>query len=193
MYLKPNINIHTKLTPSWPHRLHLTACILAMLTFLISCAQETSKPAQTPPTVATKSPAPIRQKVQGDSTYSNIRKADYVGPQVCAECHQENFKNWQQHPHSRMNMLATEETVLGDFSRATLNYGNKKAVFRKQDGQFLIEYFQEETLLRQFRITRVIGWRYEQDYVGFQTHGPEPSDAPIYQQELRVGFSYDID
>ena len=193
MSSKPNIYIHTKLMQSLPHRFLMTAYTLAMLTFFISCSQDTTIPTQTPTKVTTKSPAPIRQKVQGDSTYSNIRKADYVGPQVCAECHQENFANWQQHPHSRMNMLATEETVLGDFSRATLNYGTKKAVFRKQDGQFLIEYFQEETLLRQFRISRVIGWRYEQDYVGFQTRGPEPSDAPIYQQELRVGFSYDID
>lgn len=91
-----------------------------------------------------------------------------------------------------MNMIATEETVLGDFSRVALYYGDRKAVFRKQKNQFLVEYFREEQLLRQFRISRVIGWRYEQDYVGFQTRGPEPANDPVYENEIRLGFSYSV-
>ena len=166
----------------------ITRWAIVLLTCFTACTQNTEPPAQT----ATNTPAPTPKRAQGDSTYSNIRLSDYVGPDVCAECHKENHANWQQHPHSKMNMLASEETVLGDFDRATLTYGNRKAVFRKQDGQFLIEYFSEEQLLRQFRITRVIGWRYEQDYVGFQTKGPEPENDPIYNNEIRLGFSYSI-
>ncbi|MFT5370294.1 MAG: hypothetical protein ACI8V2_005276 [Candidatus Latescibacterota bacterium] len=178
-----------------PFRLpRVPAWLLVAITLFTSCTQNPNPPAQTATQTSTDSliPTPTQKQTKGDSTYSNIRPSDYVGPEACAECHQENYASWQQHPHSRMNMLATEETVLGNFDRATLTYGNRKAVFRKQNGQFFIEYFSEEQLLRQFRISRVIGWRYEQNYVGFQTHGPEPANDPIYKNEIRLGFSYSV-
>ncbi|MDA0711758.1 MAG: multiheme c-type cytochrome, partial [bacterium] len=198
--------INAKLKPPNQQLRGAVTSAVVIMTLFVSCGQKIppdgdgqthpqGSPGQTLPkesggqTVS----SPVRQTVPRDSTYSNIRSEDYVGPGACAECHQKNFANWQKHPHSRMNMLATEETVLGDFSRATLSYGSRKAVFRKQNNQFLVEYFQEEQLLRQFQITRVIGWRYEQDYVGTQIHGPEPAGDPIYKEEIRLGFAYAID
>ncbi len=64
--------------------------------------------------------------------YVNILREDYVGPEVCGKCHQENYSRWKGHPHSRMNSLAEAPSVLGDFSGATLSYGDGRAVFRKQ-------------------------------------------------------------
>ena len=71
-----------------------------------------------------------------DSGYSNIRVEDYVGPEVCGSCHSENFTNWQQHPHSRMNQLATVASVLGDFSGVGVEYGGRRAVFLRQGDDF---------------------------------------------------------
>jgi hypothetical protein len=39
-----------------------------------------------------------KQNANGDSTYSNIRRSDYVGPETCAKCHKKNYQNWQKHP-----------------------------------------------------------------------------------------------
>ena len=184
----------TQTTNRFFHLLRFSAWLFVTVIFFTSCTKSPTPPPQTATETSTDSliATPAPKITQGDSTYSNIRPRDYVGPEACEECHQENYANWQEHPHSRMNMLATEETVLGDFDRATLTYGNRKAVFRKRNGEFFIEYFSEEQLLRQFKISRVIGWRYEQDYVGFQTLGPEPKNDSIYNSEIRLGFSYSV-
>ena len=49
-------------------------------------------------------------------TFGNVHTNDYVGPQSCAECHQEHFDQWQLHSHRKMNLNATDQTVMGDFS-----------------------------------------------------------------------------
>lgn len=187
---------HHKVSPSTPYFIQTRVLFIFLFSLFTACKPDSPAPktrqisqqASIAKTVTQSNPTTAR-----DTTYSNIRLSDYVGPDACAECHKENHQNWRNHPHSRMNAIASEETILGDFSRATLSYGGQKAVFRKQDDQFLVEYFKEEELLRQFRITRVIGWRYEQDYVGFQVQGPEDKNDPIYQREIRLGFSYALD
>ncbi|MGY8824119.1 MAG: ammonia-forming cytochrome c nitrite reductase subunit c552 [Candidatus Latescibacterota bacterium] len=130
-----------------------------------------------------------------DSTapYSNILPADYVGPQVCGECHEENYAHWQRHPHSKMNALVSAETVLGDFSGVEVEYGGGRAVFSREGEDFVVEYYRGGTFERKFKIMRVIGWRYEQDYVAVQVKGPEPADDLLYREEIRLRFSYSLE
>ena len=125
-----------------------------------------------------------------DSQYSNIRQEDYVGPEACGECHLENYLSWRKHPHSRMNALANDENVLGDFSGKSLTYTDGRVVFLKRDGAFLMEFYRGGKLFRSFRITRTIGWRYLQEYVGIQIQGPEPPDDPLYTSESYLQFGY---
>ncbi len=125
--------------------------------------------------------------------YSNILASDYVGPETCGECHQENYALWQQHPHSKMNALANDETVLGDFSGAEVEYAGGRAVFSRAGEDFVVEYFRGRTFERKFKIMRVIGWRYEQDYVAVQTQGPEPADDLLYREEVRLRFAYSLE
>lgn len=129
---------------------------------------------------------------EGAPAYSNIRPADYVGPAVCGECHEDNYAAWKQHPHSRMNQPVGQEAVLGDFSGVALDYGGQRAVFGRRGEDFVVEYFAGDERLRAFKITRTVGWRYEQDYVGVQIEGPEPADDPLYSREARLKFSYSL-
>ena len=122
--------------------------------------------------------------------YSNIRQEDYIGPEACGECHRTNYDSWKQHPHSRMNTLATDETVVGDFSGVSLSYADSRVVFLKRDGTFLMEHYRDGKRIRTFRITRPIGWRYQQEYVGIQIEGPEPPDDPLYTTEAYLQFGY---
>ena len=137
-------------------------------------------------TVPLPPPAPEGKVVK---VYSNIRLEDYVGPEECGGCHLENYTSWKHHPHSRMNQLATAEAILGDFSGASLAYGGRRAVFRRESDDFFVEHFDGDALVRRIRVTRVIGWRYEQDYVGVQVLGPEPRDDPLYTEENRIRFA----
>lgn len=139
-------------------------------------------------------PVPASQSPTTDGEgYSNIRFEDYVGPEECGNCHLENYTSWKQHPHSRMNQLATAAAILGDFSGTSIDYGGRRAVFRREADDFFVEHFDGDTLLRRIRVTRVIGWRYEQDYVGVQVLGPEPLHDPLYSEETRIRFSWSLD
>jgi len=122
--------------------------------------------------------------------YSNIRQEDYIGPEACAKCHEKNYSTWKQHPHSRMNALASDETVVGDFSGTRPSYADGEAAFLKRDGAFLMEFYRSGKRIRTFRITRTIGWRYMQEYIGVQIEGPEPLDDPRYTTEAYLQFGY---
>lgn len=125
--------------------------------------------------------------------YSNIRPADYVGPETCGECHEENYAHWKRHPHSKMNALASRETVLGDFSGVEIAYGDGRAVFSRVGDDFFVAYFRGKNIERRFKVTRVIGWRYEQNYVAVQVEGPEPAGDLLYSEEIRLRFAYSLD
>jgi predicted CXXCH cytochrome family protein len=107
---------------------------------------------------------------------SNIRAADYVGPEACGECHGERHRQWSSNLHRSMNRRAGDPGVIaGDFSGVELRYGGRVARFdRDDDGR-------PRMILdgRAYRITRTIGSRYIQEYVGTGGGG-----------EVRLPFGY---
>ena len=132
--------------------------------------------------------------------YSNIERRDYVGPAACGECHPENHALWQAHPHSRMNAAAGPETVKGDFSGIELAYdgfsdGPNRSVpagrarFTHEGDAFLVETT-SGAVRRRYRVTRTVGSRTVQMYVGRQVEGPEPVGDTVYDVELRLPFGY---
>jgi hypothetical protein len=91
-----------------------------------------------------------------------------------------------------MNKLADGESVLGDFSGGSLPYADGEVVFRKREGLFMMEYFRGGKSIRTFKVTRTIGWRYLQEYVGVQVQGPEALGDALYTEETRLKFGYSL-
>jgi hypothetical protein len=135
-------------------------------------------------------------------TYSNVLPEDYVGPAVCASCHPKQHGLWLAHPHSRMNQLPTPASVLGDFSGAKLRLHNAAVVFRRDGQRYLMEVVRHEQAaagrrpepraalsdgqpvaepLRTYQVTRTVGSRVEQFYIGRQIAGPEQKDDPQWR------------
>ncbi|HXX92797.1 MAG TPA: multiheme c-type cytochrome [Planctomycetota bacterium] len=171
--------------------------MVSALAAAASCSPDGGGPAAGPVTKppASVSPAngsPGAPVSAGRSTdrYTNILREDYIGPEACGKCHQENFSRWKEHPHSRMNQRASPETVVGDFSGARLSYGEGEAVFRKELGSFFVDYLRQGKVVRTFKVTRTIGWRYLQEYVGVQIRGPEAAGDALYSAETRIKFGY---
>lgn len=107
---------------------------------------------------------------------SNIRKSDYAGAESCKECHAENYENWMNHSHRLMNALATDETVVGDFSGNTkMDYLGGQVTFFMKEGERYMN-LQRDNLERTYRITRTIGSRFTQYYIGLLEKGPEAED-----------------
>ncbi len=124
------------------------------------------------------------------AAYSNIHPADYVGPDACATCHEAPYQQWQGHSHSRMNRNASDESVVGDFSGQKIEYGAGYVVFERNGDNFLMSLYEGASLTRQYRVTRTVGSRIEQMYIGVQTRGPEPDGHPIYRLEGKLPFGY---
>jgi len=120
---------------------------------------------------------------------SNIHRGDYVGPSACRGCHEEKHAAWSAHPHSRMNQDASPEAVLGDFSGVRVDYGDGYARFDRSGDAFFVTLVQGGAR-RRYRVTRTVGSRFTQMYVGVLVEGPEPPGDPAYRTEGKLPFGY---
>src|SRR5262249_18055261 len=129
-------------------------------------------------------------EVDWTETYSNIVRADYVGPNTCKECHPTQHSRWRQHPHSKMNRLPGPDSVPGDFHTARLVLPTSEAHFdTAPDGRYFMSVIKDDTVYRRYVVTRTVGSRFMQFYIGKQLEGPEPETDPIYQEHM-LPFSY---
>jgi hypothetical protein len=112
---------------------------------------------------------------------SNILRADYVGPDRCGECHPDEHARWQRSLHRVMNARADDPgAVIGDFAGATVRYANREARFDHDAHGYTM------TLAgRRFRVTRTIGRRGLQEYVGVALAGDAPAG-----DEVRLPFGW---
>ena len=111
------------------------------------------------------------------TSYSNVHRKDYVTPKGCRECHQEQFEAWTDHPHARMNATANAQTVVGQFDGSTIEFDGGKATMFFKDRQFWIRTEKDE-IQRLYRVTRTIGSRFYQYYVGVLESG-HPLDVDV--------------
>jgi predicted CXXCH cytochrome family protein len=137
-------------------------------------------------------PAAVHESAASSGEESNVRPADYVGPEACKECHHDNYESWSHHPHRWMNALADDSTVKGDFSGVSISYKGGKATFSHEGGDYLMR-LERDGGKRTYRITQTIGSRFYQYYVGRQVEGPEPPGHPFYHKDHVLQFGYWLD
>lgn len=147
-------------------------------------------PLTAPAPSATPTPSASASHRRGDPTYSNVYQHDYVGPDACRGCHAEIHARWENHPHARMNDNANAATVVGAFDGRELRYGDAVVRFERAGGGYVMDIRKGETRVRRYRVTRTVGSRFIQMYVGLPLDGPEPPDDPIYQREVKLPFAY---
>lgn len=112
-------------------------------------------------------PAPVRAAEPADS---NIAARDYLGPAACGECHPEQHARWQASLHAAMNRRAEAAAVIGDFD-AHLAYAGGQARFTREGGAHVMTLARGGRAVR-YRVTRTIGARGLQEYVGIEDGGP---------------------
>ncbi|MEQ9317612.1 MAG: hypothetical protein RIF41_00585, partial [Polyangiaceae bacterium] len=147
-----------------------------------------TSPAAHPSTTATVEPSARTSEL----TYSNVHQHDYVGPDACRGCHGEIHARWQSHPHARMNQNANAATVMAAFDGRTLRYGDARIEFERAGGDYVMDIHRGDARVRSYRVTRTVGSRFVQMFIGVTLEGPEPSDVAVYRREVKVPFAYDI-
>jgi predicted CXXCH cytochrome family protein len=117
-------------------------------------------------------------------TSSNVLPEDYVGPAACANCHRRKHELWSGHPHSRMNQLPGPVSVLGDFAGRVLRLPQGSVTFSSEGGVYRMTLERGDTRLRSYEVTRTVGTRTMQFYIGVQSEGPEPANSPVYREHM---------
>lgn len=123
-----------------------------------------------PATPGDATAATTRAPRAATASYSNVERGDYVGPAVCGDCHPDKHEQWRGSLHAVMNQRA--DGVVAPFAGETVAYAGGVARFTRERGAPVMELTAAgET--RRFRVTRTIGARALQEYVGTGDDGTE--------------------
>src|SRR5439155_26555648 len=92
--------------------------------------------------------------------------------------------------HRRMNQVVSTEAVRGDFSGQRVSFEDGDVVFSKDEKGYAMTLERAGKLVRRYRVTRTVGWRFMQFYIGRQEEGPEPKGSTVYTDEQKLPFGY---
>ena len=115
---------------------------------------------------------------------SNILRADYAGSARCASCHAEITAAWQGAPMHLMTRVPEGARVQAPFDGTTFRFKDDSARLTEKDGARFVELTSASGGRHLYRVTRVIGGRYREDFAGLEVGS---TDA---ERELILPISY---
>jgi hypothetical protein len=168
---------------------------LIALAALIACnsAASTSGPTSASASGSAAAKRVLRPLADGES---NIARADYIGPNACGECHAAQFAAWTTSLHRLMNARADDPgAIIGDFNGARLTYAGGEARFERDLAGVTMTTRKGERTTR-YRITRTIGHRNLQEFVGVEDTTTAPGQRTgsaaneRHGEEVRLPFGW---
>jgi predicted CXXCH cytochrome family protein len=123
----------------------LPAAAAACILLLSGCGERTATPPVSDPT-----PATVPQ---------------FVGSTACRDCHSAEFDDWTGSDHQRAMQIASDDTVLGDFSGAEFKYFGETTRFYRENGQFMIRTESADGTADTFRVSGTFGVTPLQQYL----------------------------
>ncbi|HEY4181648.1 MAG TPA: cytochrome c3 family protein [Kofleriaceae bacterium] len=122
---------------------------------------------------------PTGPVVNGKVVASNVLRSDYAGSATCGDCHADIASKWAKSPMHNMTRDAATAVIKAPFDGATLTVGGESAMMFMQDGARFVRV-QQAGKEKLFRVTKVVGGRYREDFVGLDVTGdPDPLHASI--------------
>ncbi len=103
---------------------------------------------------------------------SNMLRADYAGSQACSDCHADIWKVWDASPMRNMTRDGAHATIRAPFDGATVHVGQEAARMDLVDGQRIVTYT-TPTATTRFRVTKVVGGHYREDFIGVDVDHPD--------------------
>ena len=118
-------------------------------------------------TVPAPSAPPPPPAIAGES---NIAARDYIGPAACGECHPEQHAQWSASLHRVMNQRVGDGDPIIAPRDAALHYRGGEVRLTRDAAGATMTFARGATTVR-YRITRTIGHRGLQEYVGLVDGG----------------------
>ncbi|HYP99785.1 MAG TPA: cytochrome c3 family protein [Polyangiaceae bacterium] len=121
---------------------------------------------------------------------SNVLRADYAGSEACSGCHEREYAAWRDSPMHRMTRDLRKTQISAPFSSNTFAFRSDSVRLEQIEGQRFMR-LHESSAQRDslFRVTKVIGGRYREDFVGFEVD-PESPLAAARDVERILPVSY---
>lgn len=135
---------------------------LLALVVIIAASACGSPSASSPSPLVAQPPGPIA---------SNTLRADYAGSTACADCHADVYKAWSTSPMRNMTRDATTAQIRAPFSGAVVHVGDESCTML-MDGAKRVMQVTSPKGDHRFTITKVIGGRYREDFVGVEADDP---------------------
>ncbi len=108
---------------------------------------------------------------------SNILRADYAGSAGCADCHAAIYQSWQASPMRNMTRDAKTAVIRAPFDGASLRVGPDTATMEQVGDKRIMRLVTPAGTTR-FTITKVVGGRYREDFVGLAEGAAEEVVLP---------------
>jgi len=127
--------------------------------------------------------APPAPRAESGSITSNVLRADYVGSEACAGCHAEIYEAWKRAPMHRMTRDLAETEITAPFDGRSLRLGDDVATLEQHEGRRFVGLSRAGSRSL-FRVTKVIGGRYREDFVGEQVALAAPLGKALDEQRV---------
>jgi len=90
---------------------------------------------------------------------------DFIGKTACANCHQQQFNDWQNSHHDLAMQEANKDTVLGDFNQIKFSFHNTTALFYTQNKNYFVKTQNEQGVITEYKILYTFGFTPLQQYL----------------------------
>jgi predicted CXXCH cytochrome family protein len=107
---------------------------------------------------------------------SNMLRADYVGSEACASCHPDIHAAWARSPMHQMTRLPEQARVRAPFDGSRFQFKEDSARFSQQGKERFVDITSARFGDHRYRVTRVIGGRYREDYAGVEVGATTPAE-----------------
>ncbi|CAN5840199.1 hypothetical protein BH11MYX3_BH11MYX3_43120 [soil metagenome] len=123
-----------------------------MVSILVGACGSSATPARVAPAAA-------------QTVSSNVLRGDYAGSRACEDGHESQYTRWQQSPMRNMTRDAQPATIHASFDGASIQIGADTCTMEMQGGARFMRVVTEKGVAR-YRVTKVVGGRYREDFVG---------------------------
>ena len=157
-------------------RVHVALAVALAMAVSAACASRVDPP-RAASAVAAQLPA------------SNILRHDYVGSAECKSCHGKEFAAWTGSPMHRMTRTIEGAEVRAPFDGRAMHFKGESVSLREHEGQRFVRIDRGAGSTGEvYRVTRVIGGRTREDFVGVRVR--DTSDVRPVSEERVLPVSY---
>jgi len=120
---------------------------------------------------------------------SNIARADYAGSASCAKCHAREYAAWLDSPMRRMTRDLHQTSIAAPFTGDTFSFRDDAVHLEQVNGERFMRLRLAQGTESLFRISKVIGGRYREDFIGAEVDPSSPF-GPARDAERILPVSY---